>query len=137
DVNKVNAAKGPPEAVARSLAAGEVVTSRADCAGDLCQVSLQRLSGRDGRVLWTEALSVLSSRPRLFADAVAAALRRGYGDRRLRVPRLELEIAEQDYQEFLDLRRRLAKEGASDEILDRFDELRRRAPSFVEAYFQV
>jgi tetratricopeptide (TPR) repeat protein len=78
---------------------------------------------------------VLSSRPRLFADAVAAALRRGYGDRRLRVPRLELEIEERDYQAFLDLRRRLAREGASDEILDRLDELRRRAPSFVEAYY--
>jgi tetratricopeptide (TPR) repeat protein len=134
DVNKVNAAKGPPATVVRSLAAGEAVTSRADCAGDLCQVSLQRLGGRDGRVLWTEALAVLPSHPRLFADAVAVALRRGYGDRRLRVPRLELEIEEQDYQSFLDLRRRIAREGASDDVLDRLDELRRRAPSFVEAY---
>jgi len=121
-------------AVARAVAAGEVVTSRADCAGELCQVSLQRLGGKDGRVLWTEALEVLSSRPRLFADAVAATLRQGYGDRRLRVPRLELEIPEKDYQTFLDLRLRVNREGASDEVLARLEELRKSAPSFVEAY---
>jgi serine/threonine-protein kinase len=134
DFNKVNAVKGSPVAVARALAAGEVVAARADCAGDLCHVSLQRLGGRDGRVLWTEAFEVLSSRPRLFADAVASALRQGYGDRRLRVPRLELEIPEKDYQTFLDLRLRIDREGASDEVLARLEELRTRAPSFVEAY---
>jgi serine/threonine-protein kinase len=134
DINKVNAVKGPPAAVARAAAAGEVIASRADCAGDLCHVSLQRLDGRDGRVLWTEALEVPSSRPRLFADAVASSLRQGYGDRKLRVPRLELEIQEKDYQTFLDLKRRIDQEGASDEVLALLEELRTRAPSFVEAY---
>lgn len=56
-------------AVARALAAGEVVASRADCAGDLCQVSLQRLDDQDGRVLGSEALPVPSSRSKLFADS--------------------------------------------------------------------
>lgn len=134
DVNEVNAVKGPPAAVARAVAAGEVVASTADCAGDSCRVSLRRLGGLDGRVLWTEALEVPSSRPRLFADAVAAALRQGYGDRRLRVPRLELEIQEQDYLTYLDLRGRLTREGASDEVLALLQALRTRAPSFVEAY---
>ena len=134
DSNKVNAVQGSPTAVARAVAAGEVVASRADCAGDLCHVSLQRLGGQDGRVLWSKALEVLPSRPRLFADAVASALRQGYGDRELRVPRLELEIQEKDYQTFLDLKRRLTQEGASDEVLARLKELRTRAPSFVEAY---
>ncbi len=136
DSNKVNVVQGSPAAVARAVAAGEVVASRADCAGDLCRVRLQRLGGQDGRVLWSEALEALSSRPRLFADAIASTLRQGYGGRRLRVARLELEIEEKDYQTFLDLRRRLAKEGASDDVLDRLQELRTRAPSFVEAYAQ-
>src|ERR1700710_151987 len=57
-LDKVNATKGPPAAVARALAAGEVVVSRADCTGDLCQVVLQRLDGRDGRVLGSEAQPV-------------------------------------------------------------------------------
>jgi tetratricopeptide (TPR) repeat protein len=121
-------------AVARAVAAGEIIASRADCAADFCQVSLQRLGGQDGRVLWSEALEVLPSRPRLFADAVSSALRQGYGDRKLRVPRLELEIEEQDYRAFLDLRRRITQEGASDEVLALLEELRRRAPSFVDVY---
>ncbi len=136
DFNKVNAVKGTPAAVAQAMAAGEVIASRADCAGDLCHVSLQRLGGEDGRVLWSEALEVPSSRPRLFADAIASALRQGYGDRRLRVSRLELEIQEKDYQTFLDLKRRLTEEGASDEVLALLEALRTRAPSFVEAYAQ-
>ncbi|MFY9821465.1 MAG: tetratricopeptide repeat protein, partial [Thermoanaerobaculia bacterium] len=119
-----------------AVAAGEVVASRADCAGDLCHLSLQRLSGQDGRVLWSEALEVPSSRPRLFADAVAAGLRQGYGERRLRVPRLELEIREEDYRAFLDLKQRITQEGASDDALARLEALRRSAPSFVEAYSQ-
>ena len=77
-------------------------------------MSLQRLGGRDGRVLGSEALPVPSSGPRLFADAVAAALRHGYGDRRLRVARLELEIQDEDYRAFLDLKQRAHREGASE-----------------------
>ncbi len=136
DSAKVNPVKGPPAAVApaRSRLRRICVASEADCAGDLCRVSLRRLSGGDGRVLWTEALEVPPSRPRLFADAVAAALRQGYGDRRLRVKRLELEIQEQDYRAFLDLRQRLAREGMNDGTLARLDAIRAGAPSFVEAY---
>ncbi|MEA2603372.1 MAG: eukaryotic-like serine/threonine-protein kinase [Acidobacteriota bacterium] len=132
--SQINAVKGSPVAVARAVAAGEVVASRADCAGDLCHVSLQRLGGADGRVLWTEALDVPSSRPRLFADAVAAALRHGYGDRRLRVPRLELDIQDADYQAFFDLKQRMNREGMSSDTLASLDALRKNAPSFLEAY---
>jgi eukaryotic-like serine/threonine-protein kinase len=131
--SQVSQAKGSPVAVARSVAAGEVVASRADCAGDLCQVSLQRLDGRDGRVLGSEALPVPSSRPKLFADSVAAALRQVYGERRLRVARLGLEIQDEDYRAFFDLKQRINREGASDEALTRLDALRRKAPAFLDA----
>ncbi len=134
DSVQVSAVKGPPAAVARAVAAGEVVASQSACSGDLCNVSLRRLKGQDGRVLWTEALEIPTSRPRLFADAVASALRRGYAEQRLRVARLELEIQEKDYQTYLDLRRRITQEGAREEILARLAELRQNAPSFVEAY---
>jgi eukaryotic-like serine/threonine-protein kinase len=133
DVTKVNGTKGPPVAVARALAAGEVIASRADCNGELCQVSLQRLSGRDGRVLGSEALPVSLSRPKLFADSVAAALRHAYGDRRLRVARLELEVQDEDYRTFFDLKRRINREGVSDDALARLDALRIRVPEFLEA----
>ncbi|MFL6202011.1 MAG: protein kinase domain-containing protein, partial [Thermoanaerobaculia bacterium] len=132
DTSQVNAISGPPAAVARAVAAGEVVASQADCAGDLCQVSLRRLDGADGRVLWSDALRVPSSDPRLFANAVAASLRRGYADRDLRVPHLELEIDQEDYRTFLDIRQRLAGPGL-DRILSQLAELRQRAPSFLDA----
>jgi serine/threonine-protein kinase len=131
--SQVNPVKGSPVAVARAVAAGEVIASRADCAGDLCQVSLQRLDGRDGRVLGSEALAVPSSSPKLFADSVAAALRHVYGERRLRVARLGLEIQDEDYRAFFDLKDRINREGASDDALARLEALRKKAPAFLEA----
>lgn len=134
DTVQVNAVKGTPVQVARATAAGEVVAAQADCAGDLCQVSLRRLDGADGRVLWSSALRLPSSDPRLFANAVAASLRQGYGDHGLRVPRLELEVGEQDYRTFLALRQQLAAPKDLDEILARLGALRQRAPSFLDVY---
>ena len=134
DSAQVNAVKGPPAAVARAVAAGEVVASRADCAGDLCQVSLSRLGGADGRLLWSGGLRLPPSDPRLFANAVAASLRQGYADRALRVSRLELKIDGPDYKTFLELRLRLANPAALDDVLSRLGELRQRAPSFLDVY---
>ncbi|HKI00644.1 MAG TPA: protein kinase [Thermoanaerobaculia bacterium] len=134
DTLQVNPVKGTPTEIAHAVAAGEVVVSQADCAGDLCQVSLRRLDGADGRVLWSGVQRLPISAPRLFANAVSASLRQGYADRELRVPRLELEIEEQDYRTFLALRQRLANPQGLDEILTRLGELRQKAPSFLDAY---
>jgi tetratricopeptide (TPR) repeat protein len=134
DTNQVNAVHGLPAAVARAMAAGEVVASQASCAGDVCQVSMRRLAGADGRVLWSATLRLPPSDPHLFANAVAASLRQGYADRELRVPSLALEIPEKDYQTYLDLKLRIARGEISDDVLARLEELRRSAPSFVEAY---
>ncbi len=134
DSAQVNAVQGQPAVVARAVAAGEVVASRADCSDEICQLSLTRDGGADGRVLWSEALRLPVTSPRLFADAVAASLRKGYGDRKLRVPRLELEIEEDDYRAFLELRGRLGDPTALDGVLDRLQELRQRAPKFLDAY---
>ncbi len=133
DTVQVNAVQGAPAQIARAVAAGEVVASQADCAGDFCQVSLRRLDGADGRVLWSGALRLPTSDPRLFANAVSASLRQGYADRELRVPRLELEIDEKDYRTFLALRQRLADPTAYDDLLSRLGELRQRAPEFLDA----
>jgi tetratricopeptide (TPR) repeat protein/predicted Ser/Thr protein kinase len=134
DTVQVNAVHGPPAAVARAMAAGEVVASQASCAGDLCQVSLRRLDGIDGRMLWSAALRLPPSDPHLFDNAVAASLRQGYADRELRVPRLELEIDPQDYKTFLTLRQQLGEPDALAGMLAGLEELRHRAPSFLETY---
>ena len=134
DTAQINAVQGTPPQIARAVAAGEVVASQADCAGDLCQVSLRRLDGADGRVLWSGALRLPVSDPLLFANAVAASLRQGYAGRDLRIPRLELEIEQQDYRTFLALRQQLADPLAYDELLTRLGELRQRAPAFLDAH---
>lgn len=133
DSSQVLAVQGTPAAVAKALAAGEVVASRAVCQGDFCQVDLRRLGGNDGRVLWSDALRLPSAYPQLFANAVASSLRQGYADRKLRVPRLELEISEQDYRTYLDLRRQLGDPAALEQVLVALEDLRRREPKFVDA----
>jgi serine/threonine-protein kinase len=135
DSAQVNIPHGSPAEIARAVAAGEIVVSRGSCAGDLCQIDLSRLAGNDGHVLWTEALpSLPPSRPRLFADAVAVALRTGFGDRDLRVPRLELEASEDDYRAYLELRRQASDPAAYQEVLDRLGALRQKSPAFLEVY---
>jgi serine/threonine-protein kinase len=134
DSTQVAQVRGGPADVARAVAAGEVVSSLAGCAGDSCQVELRRLGGTDGRVLWSETLRLPSSNPQLFADAVAASLRQGYADRDLRIPRLELQISERAYREYLELRRRVHDPAALEEILARLGQLRQRAPKFVDVY---
>lgn len=134
DSSQVLAVRGTPAAVARALAAGEVVASRAACAGDYCQVDLRRLGGSDGRVLWSDAMRLPSPYPQLFANAVAASLRQGYGDRKLSVPRLELQISEQDYSTYLRLRRHLGDPAALEQVLTSLEGLRQRAPKFVDVY---
>ncbi len=134
DSAQVTPVKGSPTDVARAVAAGEVVSSRADCNGDLCQVELRRVGGGDGRVLWSDSQRLPTSNPQLFADAVAASLRHGYGDRDLRVDRLELQVSEQDYRAYLELRRHLGDPAALEGILSQLDELRQRAPKFLDAY---
>ena len=133
DTAQVNAVRGTPAEVARAVAAGEAVVSQADCAGDLCQVSLRRLDGRDGRALWSAPLRLPVSDPRLFANAVAVSLRQGYAGHGLRVPRLEIEISEEDYRTFLALRASLATHGNFEEVLTRLGELRQRTPPFLDA----
>jgi len=135
DSSQVNTLRGSPAEIAHAVAASEVVVSRASCAGDLCQVDLSRLAGNDGHVLWTEALpSLPPSKPRLFADAVAVTLRTGFGDRDLRVPRLELETSEDDYRAYLELRRQADDPTAYQEVLDRLGALRQKSPAFLEVY---
>jgi tetratricopeptide (TPR) repeat protein len=134
DSSSVNAVKGSPVEVARAVAAGEVMTAEAACAEDLCQVRLQRLGGADGRVLWMDALQLPPSRPRLFAEAVAAAVRKGYPERRPRFDKPELAVDEADYRRYLELRRSVGEGGDLAVVLDQLGGLRRRAPGFLEAF---
>jgi len=126
---------GTPAQVARAVAAQEVVTAEPDCTAELCVITLRRLAGEDGRVLWTEGLRLHPHRPRLFAEAVTSAVRRAYPDRETRLDSPELAVEEPEYRRFLDLRRALDDRSIPPEqILEPLADLRRRAPAFLETY---
>ncbi len=131
---QVKAISGSTPQIARAVAAGEVVTGQADCAADLCQVRLRRLSGGDGRVLWTAALQLPPSRPRLFAEAISASIREGYPERKPRFETQALAIDEKDFSRYLALRRRLVQDPDQDRLLNDLAALRSRAPAMIEIY---
>lgn len=131
---QVKAVSGGTAEVARAVAAGEVVTAEAACAADLCQVRLRRMSGADGRVLWTAALALPPSRPLLFAEAVSASIHKGYPDREVRAKSGGLAIDEEAYRRYLHLRQEAAGGQNLDRALDALKKLREEAPRMIDVY---
>ncbi len=121
-------------ALARSVGAAEVLSMRAACPNpESCRLEIQRIAGADDRVLWAEALHAPPSEPKLFAEAVSAAIRRGYASRKLVAHVPAMSISEADYRRHLELRKAaLDHSRPLGELLGELSVLRRRAPEFVE-----
>jgi serine/threonine-protein kinase len=130
--------QGPAEA-ARALAAEEVVatTVEPEEGTTLARVSLRRIQGRDGRVLWSDTFQVPTDPAslRLLADAVTVHLRRGYADHHLRPGTPDLDVRDEDYAEFLQVKQQLLDTGTADlePPLIRLEEIARRSPRFLDA----
>jgi serine/threonine protein kinase/tetratricopeptide (TPR) repeat protein len=134
---QVDPVAGPPAQVARAVAADEVLTGRLDCGTTSCQVSLSRVRGRDGVLLWTQTFEAPLDHPYLMAEAVQGYLRQGYPDRRARAGLSGLEVRAEDYQDYLRVRRELDRRerGLSfDALLDRAAAIQQHSPRFLEAY---
>jgi serine/threonine-protein kinase len=133
---ETDAVSGRPREIARELSADELVTSRLSCRLEACRISLSRLRGVDGSVLWAESFEVPTDDFSVVASAVARQLRRGYADFRVRRGLSDAVIEGRDLEELLEVRRALAsREGASlSSLLTRLEALRQRSPGFVEAY---
>ncbi len=130
---------GSPVRVARALAAGEVVTSRLECTGDVCRVSLNRIDGRDGHLLWSQAFTTPLDRPYALGEAVQGYLGQAYPDRRRSSRAAGPDVRPEDFSEYLRLRQAFeAKregEGLDPEtLLARLAVIRRTSPNFLEAY---
>ena len=95
---------GSPVRVARALAAGEVVTSRLECTGDVCRVSLNRIDGRDGHLLWSQAFTTPLDRPYALGEAVQGYLGQAYPDRRRSSRAAGPDVRPEDFSEYLRLR---------------------------------
>jgi serine/threonine-protein kinase len=126
---------------ARAAAADEVLAATVEGQGTLgARVSLRRVQGSDGRVLWAESFNVPTEPQslRLLADAVAVHLRRAYPDRSPRAGAPELEVRDEDYAELLRIKRRVDRgEGPLAPELAKLETVVRGSPRFLEAHLQV
>ena len=131
-------AVGSPVAAARSAAAEEVLAATVEGLGTVgATLSLRRIRGSDGGVLWAERFVVPTDLKdlRLLADAVAVHLRRAWPDRRTRPGMPALEVRDQDYAELLRLKARLEAGRATPDAEDlaALDRVVHGSPRFLEA----
>ena len=137
DPAQVGLAATPVEA-ARTAAANEVLALGLQREDGRARVSLRRIAGADGRVLWTASFPVPTGSGdrdlRLLADAVAVHLRQAYPDRRLRPRVPELAVGDRDYAELLRIKDRIDR-GSTDlePELERLEKVARDSPRFIEA----
>jgi serine/threonine-protein kinase len=133
--SEVDAVSGPPAAVARAVAADEVLEPSFACQARTCSVEIGRLRGSDGSVAWSGGVDVPLDDPLTAARALSMLIRQAYSERRLRPGVPDLKVAPEDYAEYLAVRRRLNAGGANDPaLLRRLAEVRRRSPEFVDPY---
>jgi tetratricopeptide (TPR) repeat protein/predicted Ser/Thr protein kinase len=129
--------RGSAAEMVRMEAADEVLIATLEGAGGLGRVTLRRLQGSGGRVLWTETFDVPLGQGdlRLLADAVSIHLRRGYSDRKSRPGVLPLDVRDEDYAAFLAIKTRLdAGEALLGPELERLEQILRTSPRFLEAH---
>ncbi len=133
---EVDAVSGPPAAVARAVAADEVIETSFACRARLCSVEVARLRGTDGAATWSGQVRVPQGDPLTVARAVAVLLREGYPERRRRPGVPELRVAPRDYAEYLAVWRALAERtgGGSGPLLARLAAVRRGSPDLIDAY---
>ena len=122
---------------ARSLAADEVLVATVEGAGNLGRVTLRRVAGSEGRVLWTDAfdISVETRDLRFLAEAVGSRLSRGYPDRELREESLELGARDEDYAAFLEIKQRVEAGKTQPEAeLARLEAILATSPRFLQGW---
>jgi serine/threonine-protein kinase len=137
DPLEANGGGTSPLQLARTVAADEVLTATIEPEeGAMGRVSLRRIQGRDGRVLWAEAFKVPIDPQglRSLADTVAMHLGRAYPDQRLRPGTPDLEVRDEDYTAFLEVKKRIDA-GVTDlePELARLETIAQSSPRFLEA----
>ncbi len=135
--SEVDAVSGPPAAVARAVAADEVLEPSFACQAQTCSVEVGRLRASDGSVTWSGRVDVPLDDPLTAARALSVLIRQAYPERRLRPGVPDLRVSPEAYAEYLAVRRQLSAGGpeANDPSLARrLAEIRRRSPEFVDPY---
>jgi serine/threonine-protein kinase len=138
DPDTIGSVSGPPVAVARASAADEVLVSTLTAeTGGLARVALTRVRASDGRVMWSDTVSVpVRGRDALVAaSAIATTLRGGYPGSQLRPDVPEPKVRRQDYAAFVAIRRRLDSGRVPwGPELEAVEKLLTTSPDFVDAH---
>ena len=132
--------QGGSREIARAVSADEVLATAVEVRGPKAVVSLRRIRGRDGAVVWNGwAEEPLDPREALaLARAVEVALREAYEGRRPRQGTPELDARPADYAEFVRLQQRVeAGRGAWAPELDRLSAILAGSPRFLDAHVQA
>ena len=137
-VDPLQLAGGPktPVEMARSAAADEVVVSKIEKAGNLGRITLRRIRGLDGTVLWADNFDapIEAEDLRLLANAVSIHLSRGYPGQRQRAGTFTPEVRDEDYATFLKIKQR-TEAGSVPSAVDLaiLEEIAGRSPRFLQA----
>lgn len=141
DVDRAHAASDSLSTLARSVAADELITSRLVCVTERCTVSIDRIAGRDGRVLWTDSFEVPGHRFRAWAEPVAIHIRQAYAGEPVRAgsatSAVKPAVSPEDYDAYVGLRRAYHDKDRAlsiAAILQQLAAIRARAPGFVRVY---
>ncbi|HEX3128196.1 MAG TPA: serine/threonine-protein kinase, partial [Thermoanaerobaculia bacterium] len=105
--SEVDTVSGSPAAVARAVAADEILAPSFVCQARTCSVEVSRLRGKDGAVTWSDRVDLPLDDPLTVAQALAVLIRKGYPERKLRRGVPDLRVTPEDYAEYLDVRRRI------------------------------
>jgi len=122
--------------MARVAAADEVLAASLEKADAMGRITLRRIQGTDGRVLWTDTFdaSMEMQDLRLLADVVGIHLRRGYPGKRQRPGMIAMNVRDEDYAAFLEVKQRLDA-GTTSPLpeLARLERVIETSPRFLEA----
>jgi predicted Zn-dependent protease/predicted Ser/Thr protein kinase len=135
--DEIDKAAGSPTAIARAISVDELVSAKLECRPELCRIVLNRLSGKDGSILWASApFEAPTDNLSVLANAASRQLRLGYADHRTRKGTQDLAVTDQDLREFLQLRRRFdsRQEPSLPMLEERLAAIRSRSPRFMDAY---
>jgi len=134
--DQVDAVPGTSQEVARATAADEVVTSRLDCLGLSCRVTLNRVAA-NGDLLSTVSYNVTSDDLLLAGGASMDNIRQLYPEYPQRGAIPELRVTEEDYERYLEIYLASLR-GESGEtvtgLLSRIAEVRASSPDFLPAH---
>lgn len=129
--DETDAADLPPARLAAAVAADEVVTTRVECRGLLCQAQIERRRPRE--VVAALGFQIPADQLLLLTDGIEERARQIYGLTASSPP----EISAEDQRHYFELRHSFdgSRGGpAAREIRERLGEIRGRATGFVEIY---